>query len=160
AFWGTCIGIAMTSGPIVGGLVTDSVGWRWIFLMNLPIGAGVMVAVWRVLPESADHESTRLDIPGIATFSLGLVLLTWALIDGNSLGWASWQVLWRIGAAALLFLAFIVVELSQRRPMVDLGLFRRHDFLGSAFAMLGYAGGAQVMIFYLPLLLQTAYHMT
>lgn len=159
AFWGACLGIAITSGPIVGGVVTDTIGWRWIFLMNLPIGAGIMLAAWRVLPESADHESTRLDIPGIATFSTGLFLLTWALIDGNSLGWGSWQVLWRLGVAALLFLAFVAVELSQPRPMVDLGLFRRRDFLGAVFAMLGYAGGAQVMIFYLPLFLQSAYHM-
>jgi EmrB/QacA subfamily drug resistance transporter len=159
AFWGTCLGIAITSGPIVGGVMTATVGWRWIFLMNLPIGVGVMIASWRILPESADHESTRLDIPGIATFSISLFLLTWALIDGNSLGWGSWSVLWRIGTAALLFAAFVIVELSQQRPMVDLGLFRRRDFLGAAFAMLGYAGGAQVMIFYLPLFLQSSYHM-
>ncbi len=159
AFWGTCLGIAITSGPIVGGVMTATIGWRWIFLMNLPIGIAVMVAAWRILPESADHESTRLDLPGIATFSAGLFLLTWALIDGNSLGWGSGSVLWRIGVAALLFVAFIVVELVQQRPMVDLGLFKRRDFVGAAFAMLGYAGGAQVMIFYLPLFLQNSYHM-
>lgn len=158
-FWGTCLGIAITSGPIVGGVVTAYVGWRWIFLMNLPIGAGILLAAWRILPESADHESTRLDILGIATFSAALFLLTWALIDGNSRGWGSASVLWRIGAAALLFVAFVVAELMQERPMVDLGLFKRPDFLGAAFAMLGYAGGAQVMIFYLPLYLQTSYHM-
>jgi hypothetical protein len=79
------------------------------------------------------------------------------VIDGNSLGWTTTAILGRLVAAACLLVIFGIVELRQDRPMVDLGLFKRPTFLGSTFAMLGYAGAAQVMIFYLPLYLQNAY---
>jgi EmrB/QacA subfamily drug resistance transporter len=157
AFWGACLGIAITGGPIVGGVITDLFGWRWAFLINLPICAVLFVAAVAVLTESSDHEAKRLDFAGIITFSAGLFLLVWALIDGNSVGWGSATVLWRLAGAAVLLAAFFVVEIRQERPMVDFSLFRQPTFLGSAFAMLGYAGGAQVMIFFLPLFLQNAY---
>jgi predicted MFS family arabinose efflux permease len=79
------------------------------------------------------------------------------LIDGNSLGWTTTAILGRLVAGTCLLGFFVVVEVRQERPMVDLSLFRRPTFLGSTFAMLGYAGAAQVMIFYLPLYLQNAY---
>jgi EmrB/QacA subfamily drug resistance transporter len=157
AFWGACVGIAITGGPIVGGVITDLFGWRWAFLINLPICAVLFVAAVAVLTESSDHEAKRLDFAGIITFSAGLFLLIWALIDGNSVGWGSATILWRWAGAAVLLAAFIVVEIRQQRPMVDFSLFRQPTFLGSMFAMLGYAGGAQVMIFFLPLFLQNAY---
>jgi EmrB/QacA subfamily drug resistance transporter len=157
AFWGACLGIAITSGPIVGGVITALFGWRWAFLMNLPIGAALFIAAYLVVDESGDHEAKRLDYAGIVTFSTGLFFLIWALIDGNALGWASHDIAMRLGAALVLLLAFYFIEARQPRPMVDFSLFRQPTFLGSAFAMLGYAGGAQVLIFFLPLLLQNAY---
>jgi len=94
---------------------------------------------------------------GILTFSAGLFLLIWALIDGNSLGWGTATILWRLAGAAALLTAFVCIELRQPRPMVDFALFTQPTFLGAACAMLGYAGRAQVLIFFLPLLLQNAY---
>jgi EmrB/QacA subfamily drug resistance transporter len=157
AFWGACLGIAITCGPIVGGLITDFVGWRWAFLVNLPVCAALFVATLRVVRESRDHEAKRLDVAGIVTFSAGLFLLIWALIDGNALGWGTPAILERLAGAAALLGLFVVVEARQVRPMVDLGLFRGATFLGSTVAMVGYAGAAQVMIFYLPLYLQNAF---
>jgi len=156
-FWGACLGIAITSGPIVGGLITDVLGWRWAFLINLPIGAILFAAAAWILTESRDHEAKRLDIWGIATFSSGLFLLIWAVIDGNSLGWRTVAIEWRFAASVALFSAFVAVEVRQERPMVDFALFKQANFLGTVFAMLGYAGGAQVMIFYLPMFLQNTY---
>jgi EmrB/QacA subfamily drug resistance transporter len=160
AFWGACLGIALTSGPIVGGVITDLFGWRWAFLINLPICIALFVAIVAFVDESRDHEAKRLDYAGILTFSAGLFLLIWALIDGNALGWAARPIVERFAGAAALLVAFLVVELVQKRPMVDFTLFAQPTFLGSVFAMLGYAGGAQVMIFYLPLFLQNAFDLS
>jgi len=157
AFWGACLGIAITSGPIIGGAITSFFGWRWTFLVNLPFCAVLFVASFILVEESRDHETKNLDIAGILTLSSGLFLLIWALIDGNSAGWTTPAILWRFAAAAGLLGAFVVAELRQTRPMVDLALFAQPTFLGSAFAMVGYAGGAQVMIFYMPMYLQNAY---
>jgi EmrB/QacA subfamily drug resistance transporter len=160
AFWGACLGIALTSGPIVGGVITDLFGWRWAFLINLPICIALFIAIAAFVEESRDHEAKHLDYAGILTFSAGLFLLIWALIDGNALGWAAPPIVERFAAAALLLVAFLLVELVQKRPMVDFTLFAQPTFLGSVFAMLGYAGGAQVMIFYLPLFLQNAFDLS
>jgi EmrB/QacA subfamily drug resistance transporter len=157
AFWGACIGIAITSGPIIGGAITGFFGWRWTFLVNLPLCAVLFVTSVVIVEESRDHEAKTLDIAGILTLSSGLFLLIWGLIDGNSVGWGNSAIIWRFVTATSLFIAFVVVEVRQTRPMVDLALFAQPTFLGSAFAMLGYAGGAQVMIFYLPMYLQNAY---
>ena len=157
AFWGACLGIALTSGPIVGGVVTHLFGWRWAFLINLPICVALFIAIAAFVDESRDHEAKRVDYGGILTFSAGLFLLIWALIDGNALGWAARPIAERFAGAAVLLVVFLFVELVQKRPMVDLPLLAQPTFLGSVFAMLGYAGGAQVMIFYLPLFLQNAF---
>jgi EmrB/QacA subfamily drug resistance transporter len=156
-FWGTCVGIAIAGGPIVGGVVTDLFGWRWAFLINLPICIALFIAIAAFVDESRDHEAERLDYAGILTFSAGLFLLIWALIDGNALGWGARPIVERLVGATVLLVAFVFVELVQKRPMVDFTLFAQSTFLGSAFAMLGYAGGAQVMIFYLPMFLQNAF---
>jgi len=160
AFWGACLGIALTSGPIVGGVITNLFGWRWAFLINLPICIALFIAIAAFVHESRDHEAKRLDYAGILTFSAGLFLLIWALIDGNALGWGAPPIVERFAGAAVLLTAFLVVELVQKRPMVDFTLFAQPTFLGSVFAMLGYAGGAQVMIFYLPLFLQNAFDLS
>jgi EmrB/QacA subfamily drug resistance transporter len=157
AFWGACLGIAITSGPIIGGVITDFFGWRWAFLINLPICIVLLIATSIVVEESRDHEAKRLDFLGIATFSAGLFLLIWASIDGNNLGWMSSTILMRLAGAFVLLVAFYVIEVREERPMVDFALFRQPTFLGSAFAMLGYSVGAQVLIFFLPLFLQNAF---
>jgi EmrB/QacA subfamily drug resistance transporter len=156
-FWGACLGIAITSGPIFGGLITDILGWRWAFLINLPVGAVLLVAAAVVLAESRDHDAKELDVWGIATFSSGLFLLIWGVIDGNKLGWLTLEIGWRLAASIILFSAFVAIEVRQQRPMIDFGLFKKANFLGTFFAMLGYAGAAQVMIFYLPMFLQNTY---
>lgn len=160
AFWGACLGVAITCGPIIGGVITSLLGWRWAFLMNLPICAVLFAVVYKVVGESADHEAKRLDYAGILTFSVGLFFLIWALIDGNNAGWTSETILVRLAIACTVLVAFYVIESRQVRPMVDFALFRQRTFLGSAFAMIGYAGGAQVLIFFLPLMLQNAYDFT
>jgi EmrB/QacA subfamily drug resistance transporter len=157
AFWASCLGIAMTSGPIVGGLVTGFFGWRWAFLINVPLCIGLLVATPLVVPESKDTSARRFDWFGVATLTTGLFALTWALIDGNTVGWGSPPILGALLAAAALLGAFVVIERLQTRPMLELGLFRNRNFVGAAFGMAGYGAGAQVMVFFLPIYLQAAF---
>jgi EmrB/QacA subfamily drug resistance transporter len=157
AFWGASLGIALAVGPIAGGTIADLFGWRWVFFVNLPACVGLIIATYRVIDESRDPNAKQLDFPGIFTFSLGLALLIWGLIDANDAGWTSTSILLRLGAAFVLFVAFVIVELRQHRPMVDFSLFRRRTFTGAILAMIGYGASAQVMVFFLPLFLQNAY---
>lgn len=157
AFWGASLGIALSVGPIAGGAITNFFGWRWIFLTNVPACAGLIVATYRVIDESRDPSAKKMDFPGIVTFSMGLALLIWGLIDGNDSGWNARSILLKLGAAFALFVAFIFLEVRQQRPMVDFGLFRKRSFAGAILAMIGYGASAQVMVFFLPLFLQNAY---
>jgi len=157
AFWGSTLGIAITCGPIIGGVISSVFGWQWAFLINIPICIALIAGILKLVPESRDPDAKGLDYPGIGTFSSGLFLLTWAVIDGNAVGWLTATVLIRLVFGVALLMAFIAVERRVPRPMFDLGLFRSKTFVGAAFAMMGYAAGAQVMIFYLPLYLQNAF---
>ena len=157
AVWGAALGIALTAGPILGGLITHAFGWRWVFLVNVPLCLILIGATAYVIEESRDEQAKRLDFIGIVTFTPGLFLLIWALIDGNGVGWSSVSILARLVGAACFFVTFVFVELRQERPMVDFGLFKRRTFRGAVIAMLGYGATAQVMVFYLPLFLENAY---
>ena len=156
-FWGTVIGVAVALGPLVGGVITSSFGWRWAFLVNVPIGAVLFVLTVAVVEESRDPDAVRLDLAGMVLFGGGLFCLVWALIDGNAAGWSSRPILLKLAAAIALFILFVVAERAQMRPMVDFSLFRRRTFLGASVAMLGFASSGQVMMTYLPLYLQNAF---
>ena len=157
AFWGTSIGIAMAIGPIAGGIITGLFGWRWAFLVNIPLCIIFVAAIRAFVPESRDPHARRLDVLGVVTLSAGLFALISALIDGNQIGWGSAAILVRLSAALVCLAAFLVVEAMQQRPMLDLGVFRNRLFLGAACGAFGYGASAQVMIFFLPIYLQSAF---
>jgi EmrB/QacA subfamily drug resistance transporter len=157
AFWGASLGIALAVGPIVGGAITNFFGWRWVFLVNIPICAILLVAAFRVIAESRDPNAKSLDFMGVITFSTALALFIWALIQGNEQGWTSVGIVLALIVALLAFIAFVMLQRRQPRPMVDFALFERRTFVGAALAMIGYGGSAQVMIFFLPLYLQNVY---
>ncbi|MGH8383936.1 MAG: MFS transporter [Pseudomonas sp.] len=154
AFWGICMGVATTASPTLGGLITEYVGWRWIFYLNLPVGLFLMVMVWRAVPESRDRQSARLDPWGSLAFSASLLCLIWGLIEANRIGWSN-PVTWtRLLGGALLLGLFVVIERLQERPMIDLQLFRHPHFIGALLGMFAYAACAQVMMTMLPFYLQ------
>ena len=157
AFWGASLGIALAIGPIIGGVITNYLGWRWAFLVNVPASAILIAGTLKFIGESRDPNAKRLDFPGTVTFSAGLALLIWALIDGNGAGWSSPTIVRRLVVASVFLVAFVIVEVCQDRPMVEFALFRSRTFVGAVLAMIGYGASAQVMIFFLPLYLQNAY---
>lgn len=154
AFWGSVIGIAISLGPIAGGFITQLFGWQWAFYVNVPVGLGIGILTLRSLSESRDPDAQRLDIVGIGTFSTCLFSTVLALISGNRLGWGSRPVLLEILAALVLFSLFVVAELRQKRPMLDLSFFRRRTYLGANVAGLAFAASLLTMLTYLPLFFQ------
>jgi MFS family permease len=151
------MGVATTVAPLVGGVVTQWLGWRWIFLLNLPICAVLAWCSSRALRESRNPAPGPLDAAGSLLFGSALALGIWALIALQTDGLASWATGARLAACALLFGAFIQLQRVRAHAMVDLALFRQPRFVAAVLAMFGYAACAQVMMTFLPLYLQNAF---
>src|SRR5207244_4346393 len=112
-------------GPIVGGLLTEKVNWSWIFFINIPVGVLGVVAARVFIDETKDtSKEQRLDLPGLITSGAGLFALTYALIETNDHAWTSTRVLTLFGIAVVALAAFVLLELRQRLPMLDMSLFR------------------------------------
>ncbi|MGA0561311.1 MFS transporter [Ancylobacter sp. VNQ12] len=154
AIWGGIMGLTMVLAPVLGGLIAHFLGWRWAFLVNIPIGLALGVAALAFTGESRDGAARRLDPAGIALFAGTMFAVTWGLINGQAQGWTSPSALAGFAAGLCAFAGFIVVERAQARPMLDLGLFRLPRLVGGVWAMFAYAACAQVMASLLPLFLQ------
>ena len=154
AIWGATVGGAVAVGPLVGGALTDGLGWQWIFFVNVPIGVATFALAVNRMVNKTDPGATQLDLLGLVTFSGSLFLLVFALVIGNDDGWSSTKVLAMLIGAAALMAAFIGVELFQKRPMFDLALFRKPSFTGVSFATLMVGGGMFAMFPYITLYLQ------
>lgn len=157
AVWGTCMGLATTVAPLVGGVITQWLGWRWIFLLNLPVCTVLIVCAWCAIQDSRNPEAGPIDVAGSLLFGVGLAVAIWALIAAPSAGWTSGSTGVKLSAAALLFVAFVQLQRVRRHAMVDLALFRQPRFVAAVLAMFGYAACAQVMMTFLPLYLQNAF---
>jgi EmrB/QacA subfamily drug resistance transporter len=156
AFWGSVVGIGISMGPIVGGLITQTFGWDWAFYINAPIGAITIAMVAAIIEESSDPGAVRFDLAGVSTFSAFLFLTTLALISGNHDGWTSSHIVAE-GLGAVFFLAvFIVVELRETRPMIDFSFFRRPTYLGANIAQFSFAAGLLTMLTFMPIYFQHA----
>ncbi|MFD5797056.1 MFS transporter [Streptomyces diastatochromogenes] len=142
--WGAVSGGAAAVGPILGGLLTEGPGWRWIFFVNLPVS---VVEVWltlRVVPESRGPRGMRVDWAGTAAFAGFAGGLTYAVVRAGEDGWTAPAALTAFGCAALALLVFVLVERRAAHPLLDLGLLRKPAFVGvmaGAFAFNGVAFG-------------------
>ena len=154
ALWGATVGGAVAVGPLLGGLLTSGLGWRWIFFVNVPVGVLTLgVSLLRV-GNVRDPQATRVDLLGLATFSASLFLLVFGLTEGSGDGWGSPVVLTLLGSAAVLMVAFVLVERAQRRPMLDLALFRNPSFVGVSLTTFCIGGGMFALLPFLTLYLQ------
>src|SRR5919197_1127218 len=106
--YGATIGVAVAIGPLVGGVLTDALGWQSIFYLNVPIGIAAIAVTFAKLRETRDPNATRVDWPGVGTFSAALFLLVLALLRGNDEGWGSTLIVSLFVAAAALLAAFIL----------------------------------------------------
>ena len=152
--FGAVTGAAVAVGPLVGGIITSAIGWEWIFFVNLPIGVcAVILTVMRV-QESRDPNAARVDWIGLVTFSGSLFLLVFALVRGNDAGWGSTQIVAMLAASVVLIVLFLVAELAQERPMLDLSLFRRPAFVGANAVAFTISASIFSMFLYLTLYIQ------
>jgi EmrB/QacA subfamily drug resistance transporter len=114
-----------TIGVLLGGVLTDSLDWHWIFLVNLPIGLVVVLLSLRLLPAARPATGTRrLDAGGAITVTSALMLAVYAIVNGNTAGWTSTQTLGLLAASAALFGVFLAIESRVAAPLMPLGLFR------------------------------------
>jgi len=152
--WGAVTGLAVAIGPLLGGLLTTGISWRWIFFVNAPIGvAAIVIAVMKV-SESREPGARRPDWPGFVLFTLALASLIYGLIESNEKSFGNSLVLSCFAAAAVLLFAFVVVEYRGSHPMFELALFRLPTFSGGAIAAFGLSASIFSMLLYLVLYLQ------
>ena len=152
--WGATAGASVALGPLVSGLLVTTLSWRWIFLINIPIGLFAIAVSVRKLSESADPQARRTDWAGVVTFSAALGLLVYALIRGTDKGWTSAFILVVLGLAAAFLVAFVVIESRIGDPMLELGLFRTPAFTGAQIAAFVISGSLFSLLLYLTFYLQ------
>jgi len=130
--WSGIFGVAAACGPVVGGLLVSSVGWRSIFWVNVPIGAAMIAATLRYVPESRAPRPRRVDVPGQLLMIAFLGSLTYAVIQGPVSGWTAAPILALFAVAAVSLAAFVAVERRRPEPLLELRFFRSQPFTGAA----------------------------
>jgi EmrB/QacA subfamily drug resistance transporter len=148
-------GLAVASGPLVGGAIVEGISWEWIFWVNVPIGLLATPLVLTRLRESRGPQAA-LDIRGLALVTLGALGIVWGLVRGNQVGWGSPEVLASLAGGALLIAAFLAWERRTHEPMVPMSFFRSRAFsAGNAAIFFTFASLFGTVFFYAQLL-QTA----
>ncbi|RBQ13898.1 MFS transporter [Spongiactinospora rosea] len=147
--FGTALGIGLAFGPTIAGVLVGAFGWRAVF--GVPSVACLLVlAVVRLLPESRDPRSRRVDWPGTVSFTAGLLLLISGFVEGPALGWTSPVVLGAFVASVVLLAAFVVIEYRTREPLLDLSLLTSPRFLGISIAAAAIVSVLIPLLVYLP----------
>jgi EmrB/QacA subfamily drug resistance transporter len=130
--WAGVSAMALAIGPVVGGFLVEEVSWQSIFLLNVPVAAAAIAVTLFAVRESRDETAIReVDVPGVATLTIGLAALVLALVESNTWGWGSKRVLALFAIAAAGLVAFLLIEPRRRAPMVDFSFFRDRTYLGA-----------------------------
>jgi EmrB/QacA subfamily drug resistance transporter len=154
AIWGAISGGALAIGPLVGGALVDGPGWRWVFILNLPLGAALLVATLARVRESRDPASAASDWRGAAVFTVAAFALVYGLIRGNPDGWGSPHIVAALVVAVVGLATFCLLELRTPRPMLDLRLFRIPAFTGTAIVAFAQSFALYPMFLFLALYFQ------
>ncbi|HKG36469.1 MAG TPA: MFS transporter [Solirubrobacterales bacterium] len=152
--WGATVGGAVAIGPLVGGVLTERLGWEWIFFVNVPIGLVAIVLTERRLVNVAAQDAQPVDVPGLLAFSSSLFLFVFGLIRANPEGWDSPLIVACLAGAALLMTAFVVIERRSPHPMLDLSLFRKQAFDGVSAAAFCLSAGMFALFLYITIYIQ------
>lgn len=157
--WGAVAGASAALGPVLGGLLTQELSWRWIFFVNPPVSVGVIALAW-ILADSHPPAARRIDVPGILTLTTAAAAATYGFIRAGSDGWSAdgtWGIL---AAAAVLVAAFALVEWRTAEPMLDVRLLRHRVFTGMLLAGLGLNFAAFAYLTYASIWLQSVLRMS
>ncbi|MBS1886356.1 MAG: DHA2 family efflux MFS transporter permease subunit [Actinobacteria bacterium] len=130
--WGAVAGSGGAAGVLLGGILTEYVGWEWVLWVNVPIGlAAAAIAPSLIAETKAEVETRHFDIAGAVTITLGLSAFVFALLDAESAGWGSFQTIGTIVASLILLAAFVAIELRSRAPLVPFSIFRVRTITGA-----------------------------
>src|SRR5580692_3553134 len=146
-------GCALIVGPAIGGLITESLGWRWIFWINLPIGLIAIVLVLARLRESFGPKAA-LDIPGLLLVAIAALALVWSLLRGNRIGWTSAEVMSALALGLVFSIAFVAWQLRASAPMIPMRMFASRSFAAGVAASLLLYAAMYGVLFLLPQYLQ------
>jgi predicted MFS family arabinose efflux permease len=144
---------------LLGGILTSGLSWRWVLFVNVPIGLIAAALAPRTLAESrADDGASTFDIPGAVTVTAGLALLVYAVVDAVNVGWGSTSTILRLAGAAALLIAFLVIEMRQRHPLMPFSIFRLRTLRGADIVGLLIGMSLFSMFFFISLYLQNVLH--
>jgi EmrB/QacA subfamily drug resistance transporter len=155
--WTATGGVAAALGPVLGGLLVTA-SWRWVFLVNVPIGLVALVVGWRVLPDVPGHRVPWPDAGGTALVTGGVAALTFGLVKGGDWGWGSLETVVVLGAAAVLLGLFVWHCVASSNPLIDPGLFRVPSFSGASAVAILFSASFGAMLLSIVLWLQDAWH--
>jgi EmrB/QacA subfamily drug resistance transporter len=153
--WGAVSGAAAALGPILGGLLTEGLDWRWIFFVNLPVSVAAIWMTLRAVGESRGGGQARIDWAGTASFTVFAGAATYAVIRADSVGWASGRTAGTLGVSAAALVVFVLAERRASHPLLDLSLFRSASFCGVMLAALTLNAAAFGFLPYTSIWLQT-----
>jgi EmrB/QacA subfamily drug resistance transporter len=157
--WGAVAGAGGAAGVLLGGILTSGLSWRWVLFVNVPIGIAAAALAPRTLRESrSDDGADTFDVPGAVTVTAGLALLVYAVVDAVNVGWGSNSTILRVAGAAALLLAFLVIELRQRHPLMPFSIFRLRTLRGANIVGLLIGMSLFSMFFFISLYLQNVMH--
>jgi len=152
--WGTVTGLAVAIGPLLGGILTSGLSWRYIFFVNVPIGIAAVAITMTKVAESRAPQASGPDWAGFAIFTVALSSLVYGLIESNQRSFTDPLVLGCLAAAAVLLAVFVFVERRRAHPMFDMTLFRLPTFSGGSVAAFGLSASIFAMLLYIVLYLQ------
>ena len=153
--WGAVAGSGGAAGVLLGGILTDGLGWEWVLWVNVPVAIIAFLLAPRLIPESRDEGQERnFDVAGAITVTAGLTVLVYALVDATKAGWGSFQTLGLIGLSAALLAAFVAIEQRSQAPLVPFRIFRLRTLTGANIVGLLIGASLFSMFFFISLYMQ------
>lgn len=145
---GTFVSLGSITGPSLGGIIISSLGWEYIFWINLPIGVIAISLAWKTLPKDITLTKTKIDVAGSLLFSIAIILLIGGLLLGQQYGYNNWMIIASILIGLITFISFVMVEYRRESPMLELSIFKNPLFLLVFFVHLSFLLRTSALISY------------